>query len=535
VTKGMCGIVGLFAYHPASPAIDRDELVCIRDHMAARGPDGKSDWYSHNGRIGLGHRRLAIIDCSATGAQPMTSADGKLVITFNGEIYNYRALRGQLEAKGRVFRTQSDTEVLLHLYAEKGPAMVDDLRGMFAFSIWDCEQQRLFLARDPYGIKPLYYADDGLMFRFASSVKALIAGRQVSREADAAGVVGFYLFGSIPEPFTLYRSIRALAAGTSMMVDRHGSRELAPYANISALYLEAEFQCQHYTKRYSESEIREEFRAALADSVHHHLVSDVPVGAFLSSGVDSGALVGMMRDAGQKDIRTVTLAFEEFEGTANDESPLASLVARQYGTKHSTRWVGAAEFHTDLPKILAAMDQPSIDGINTWFVSKAANELGLKVAISGVGGDELLGGYSTFKTLPSRVGFVAGASRLPGRDAGLNRLLGAARALGFRVHAKSAGLLTYGGTYAGAYLLSRGLFLPAEINDVVRDENMVSEGLARLRPLSLIGDVLKPDPQTSFAKVATLESCFYLRNQLLRDSDWAGMAHSLEIRTPLVD
>jgi len=231
----------------------------------------------------------------------------------------------------------------------------------------------------------------------------------------------------------------------------------------------------------------------------------------------------------------VTLAFEEFEGTANDESPLAALVAHRYGTKHSTRWVGAAEFQTDLPNILAAMDQPSIDGINTWFVSKAAHELGLKVAISGVGGDELLGGYSTFKTLPSRVSFVAGTSRLPGRDAGLNRLLGAARLLGFRIHPKSAGLLTYGGTYAGAYLLSRGLFLPAEINDVVQDENMVNEGLARLRPLSFIDGALKPDPQTSFAKVATLESCFYLRNQLLRDSDWAGMAHSLEIRTPLVD
>jgi asparagine synthase (glutamine-hydrolysing) len=242
--------------------------------------------------------------------------------------------------------------------------MMDDLRGMFAFSILDCEQQRLFLACDPYCIKLLYCADDGLMFRFASGVKALIAGWQVSREADAAGVVGFYLFGSISKPFNLYRSIRALATGKSMMVDRHGSRERAPYANISALYLDAEFQSQHYTNRRSEADIREEFRAPLADSVRHHLVSDVPVGAFLSSGVDSGELVGMMRDAGQTDVRTVTLAFEEFDGTANDVSPLATLVAHRYGTRHSTRWVGAAEFQTDLPNILAARDQPSIDGIN---------------------------------------------------------------------------------------------------------------------------------------------------------------------------
>ena len=503
--------------------------------MAARGPDGKSNWYSADGRIGLGHRRLAIIDCSASGAQPMVTADGKFVITFNGEIYNYRLLRARLEAEGSVFRTQSDTEVLLHLYAAKGPAMVNDLRGMFAFSIWDCEQKRLFLARDPYGIKPLYYADDGLMFRFASSVKALLAGQQISREPDAAGIIGFYMLGSIPEPFTLYRSIRSLGAGTSMMVDCHGCREFAPYANISATYRDAELRSLDQIEALSETETRREFRSALADSVKHHLVSDVPVGAFLSSGVDSGALVGLMRDAGQNDIRTVTLAFEEFKGTTNDESSLAAVVANRYGTRHSTRWVDGAEFRSDLPNIIAAMDQPSIDGINTWFVSKAARELGLKVAISGAGGDELLGGYGTFTTLPSWLSVVAGTSRLPGRNALFQRLLEAARKLGVRVHPKATGLLTYGGTYAGAYLLSRGLFLPEEINDVVHDESMVREGLARLQPISLINAALKPNSQTAFAKVATLESCFYLRNQLLRDCDWAGMAHSLEIRTPLVD
>ena len=181
----MCGINGIFAYHYAANAIDRAELIRTRDHMAARGPDGMGEWIAEDGRVGLGHRRLAIIDLSEAGAQPMVSADGRLVVTFNGEIYNYRQLRNRLEAKGRVFRSQSDTEVLLHLYAEKGAAMVHDLRGMFAFAIWDAERRTLLLARDPYGIKPLYYADDGWTFRFASQVKALLAGGAIGPRSGA--------------------------------------------------------------------------------------------------------------------------------------------------------------------------------------------------------------------------------------------------------------------------------------------------------------------------------------------------------------
>src|ERR1700720_199282 len=184
----MCGIAGLYAYHDAANPVDMTELRSIRDHMAARGPDGRGEWLAPNGRVGLGNRRLAIIDLSDGGAQPMASANR--VITFNGEIYNYRSLRSGLEAKGYVFRTRSDTEVLLHLYAAKGEAMVADLRGMFAFAIWDADAGALFVARDPYGIKPLYYSDDGRTFRFASQVRALIAGGAILRELDAAGQGG---------------------------------------------------------------------------------------------------------------------------------------------------------------------------------------------------------------------------------------------------------------------------------------------------------------------------------------------------------
>src|SRR6266700_3774525 len=263
----MCGIAGIYAYHYAANAVDRGELRRIRDHMAARGPDGLGEWHSQDERVGLGHRRLTIIDLSERGAQPMTSADGKLVVTFNGEIYNYRQLRASLESKGYAFRTQTDTEVLLHLYAEKGEAMVNDLRGMFAFGLWDAEKSALLLARDPYGIKPLYYADDGWTLRFASQVKALLAGRKVSRSQEPAGWAGFCLFGSVPEPFTTYQEIRALPAGSSLWVDRIGTGEIKQYFSVADTYCKAEA-----TSSSINEESQHGAREALLDSVRHHLV-----------------------------------------------------------------------------------------------------------------------------------------------------------------------------------------------------------------------------------------------------------------------
>src|SRR6516165_1284580 len=415
----MCGIAGIYAYHYAANPVDRAELQRIRDHMAARGPDGFGEWYSQDERVGFGHRRLTIIDLSDRGAQPMTSADGKLVVTFNGEIYNYRQLRASLEAKGYTFRTQTDTEVLLHLYAEKGEAMVHDLRGMFAFGLWDAERNALLLARDPYGIKPLYYADDGWTLRFASQVKALLAGGKVSRDPEPAGWVGFCLFGSVPEPFTTYQEIRALPAGSTLWVDRIGTHQTKQYFSIADTYCRAEAA----SSPINDEDQQHDARDALLDSVRHHLVADVPVGAFLSSGIDSGALVGLMRDVGQQDIQTVTLAFEEFCGRNEDEAIIAKEVSAQYGTRHTTRVVTEQEFRDDLPKILDAMDQPTIDGLNTWFVSKAAHELGLKVAISGLGGDELFGGYSSFRDIPLCVRALAVPARLPGLGALSRRLL----------------------------------------------------------------------------------------------------------------
>ena len=527
----MCGINGIFAYHYAANPIDREELIRTRDHMAARGPDGSGAWFTDDARAGFGHRRLSIVDLSDSGSQPMIGDDGRFVVTFNGEIYNHQELRRALEGKGYVFRSRCDTEVLLHLFADKGEAMVHDLRGMFAFAIWDARQRSVFLARDPYGIKPLYYADDGWTFRFASQVKALLAGGRVSREKEPAGQVGFFLWGSVPEPFTTFQAIRALPAGATLRVDALGVRQIKRYHTIGGAFHRA--TASGDSNRPAAVQ-REEMTSALLDSVRHHRIADVPVGAFLSAGIDSGSLVGLMRDCGKSDIQTITIAFEEFRGGPNDEAPRAAEVAKLYGTRHTTRIVTEGEFRADLPAILAAMDQPSIDGFNTWFVAKAAREQGLKVAISGLGGDELFGGYPSFADIPRWVSWCRLPSAVPFLGPAARRLMGLTafdRALG---HPKTAGMLELGGTAAGAYLLRRGLYMPWELGALL-DEEVVRLGLRRLDPLGLLNAELQPWPVSSQVRVAILESTSYMRNQLLRDTDWASMAHGLEVRTPLVD
>ena len=533
----MCGVNGIFAYAGGAEPVHLRELRRTRDSMAMRGPDGAGEWLSSNGRMALGHRRLAIIDLSSNGAQPMASADGLHVVSFNGEIYNFEAIRDRLAAKGHRFRSRSDTEILLHLYAEKGTGFLTELRGMFAFALYDAHRGTLLLARDPYGIKPLYYADDGKTLRFASQVKALIAGGAIRGGRDPAGWAGFHVFGSVPEPFTTHEAIRCLPAGSTIEFDANGAGPVRCYRPISGIYAAARARpTPSAVDRPVDRPVDRQaaMRALLLDSVRHHVVSDVPVGAFLSAGVDSGALVGLMRDAGCGDITTVTLGFEDFKGRQEDETPLAATVARHYGTRHTTRVVTKDEFRHDLPRILDAMDQPSIDGLNSWFVAKAAHEAGLKVAISGLGGDELLGGYPSFRDIPNWMRLL----KLPAK-AGLigPRLRRAAMAIGsdrLVPSPKAYALLEHGASIAGAYLARRGLFMPWELG-LVMDPDEAAEGLQRLAPLALIAAQLEPDPGADFARIATLESSLYMRNQLLRDTDWASMAHSLEVRTPLAD
>ena len=524
----MCGIAGIFS--TSGGLVLEDELRRMSSRLAPRGPDGEGVWLDTGEQVGFVHRRLAIIDLSDRGAQPMASADGSLVVTFNGEIYNYRTLRRGLEDDGFTFQSDSDTEVLLALYQRDGREMLRHLRGMYAFAIWDARARVLFAARDPLGIKPLYYSIQNGTVRFASQVKALLAGGAISSELDPAGIVGLFCFGSVPEPHTFIAAIKALPAGHYLSVRDDGRPKLTRYFNVAEVLRDSSEQAFDV----SESDLQEYVSSSLHDSVRHHLVADVAVGAFLSSGVDSSALVGIMRDEKQLEIQTVTLTFSEFAGQQRDEGPVAGEVARTYRTQHCSRQVSPAALRAAAPSFLDAMDQPSVDGLNTYIVSRIAREAGLKVAISGLGGDELLGGYPSFRDVPRWVRTLRHLSTLPVVPELFRRSVSMVPSRLLPVSPKVAGLLQYGGTFPGAYFLKRGLFMPWELSTLL-PLDFARTGLERLALEDHVAQAMTPDPLTPFGRVAALETALYMRNQLLRDSDWASMAHGLEVRVPLVD
>jgi len=522
----MCGIAGIVNYGDGASAVDAQALARMTARMATRGPDGEAAWVSPDGRTALGHRRLAIIDLSPAGAQPMFDPSRGNAIVFNGEIYNYRELKRELEATGAAFRSDSDTEVLLHLYARDAEAMLERLRGMFAFAIWDAYRQRIFLARDPLGIKPLYYTDDGRTLRFASQVKALVASGGIPDTPSAAGMAGFFLWGHVPEPWTWLDAVKALPAGCTLTINR-GARSptMQHYFDLCAEIIAAE-QSTPPT-----CDAIEEALAAVGDSVRQHLVADVPVGAFLSAGRDSTLIATLAARQLPGPLRTVTLGFDEYRGTSSDEVPIAERVAQLVGARQDTRRVCREDFDANRERILDAMDQPSIDGVNTWFVSRAAVQAKLKVALSGLGGDELFGGYASFSQVPR----LARRLRLLAWAPSLGRAFRFAAAPFVRRFAnpKWASLAEYGGTLHGAWFLRRALFMPWELPRLM-PEPLAREGVAALAVEDELRSRIEGIRNPALAVLA-LEMGSYMRSQLLRDADWAGMAHSLEIRVPLVD
>ena len=467
--------------------------------------------------------RLAVID-PGHGHQPMTSPDGRFSLIFNGAIYNHRELRGGLASRGWDFRTHCDTEVLLATLALDGPAGLPRLRGMFAFAIWDGLEQKLFAARDPLGIKPLYYArlpEGGIVF--ASELNALLAGGRVPREIDPVSVSEYLAWFSVPAPRTIYRGIANLPAGHCLAVDADGRLKTGPWWQMPAPANPERAATNYHDFVHG-------LRHQLEDSIRAHRVADVPVGAFLSGGMDSTAIVGLMTRSGASRLKTFSLIFGE---SGYSEQASARLAAETFGTEHHEELVTGARVAADLPRILASFDQPTGDGINTWYASQTARRGGVTVALSGLGGDELFGGYPSFRDLPRLRRLLPLWLKLPARwRAGLVGRLRArpgtrARKLAdFLAHARDLHEL--------ASLQRRVLPEVTRLSLLAPETRAQAERLGPNHPMledftsELIG-------AGAFQVISAWELRTYMADVLLRDSDVFSMAHSLELRVPFVD
>src|SRR5258706_11044058 len=402
----MCGIFGVVA---KGSQASQELLVRAQGSLAHRGPDDSGTAIIDGGpaeccQIGFAHTRLSIIDLSPLGHQPMQDPSTGNWIVFNGEIYNFRDLRGELERAGAEFRSQSDTEVILAAYRVWGEDCLTRLRGMFAFGLWDAQKQRLLLVRDPMGIKPLYYYESGTNFLFASEVRTLLDSGFVPRKIDLTGVLSYLTFGSVYEPWTIVEGVQAVPPGHVLRLER-GAVSLREY--WSPLGCAIGNTGQDAPSRNGTSTARRP--SSLREAAVSHLVSDVPVGVFLSGGIDSSSLVAVMSNNGVR-ASTFSLVFDEEEF---NEAPYSREVARRFGSEHLEIPVSEQDTLTLLPEALRAMDQPTIDGINTYLVSAKTRSAVVKVALTGLGADEMFAGYSSFRLVPGIERIAALLRRLP--------------------------------------------------------------------------------------------------------------------------
>lgn len=494
----MCGIAG-------SIGEDDGRLAAVEAMVGAlshRGPDALGIRELGGGT--LGHTRLRIIDLSPAGDQPMPNENQTVWVSFNGEIYNFPELRRDLESRGHTFRSQADTEVLVHLYEERGDRLAERLRGMFAFAIWDVRRRRLVLCRDRLGIKPLYYRREGRSIRFASEARALM---YPSDTLNPRAVAAFLRLGWVPGPSTILSGIFELPPG-HILTWSEGTERIRSYWT------------PQFDTDDSSPDIVEELRQALFDSMRRHLVADVAVGLFLSSGVDSAALahLGSRIDA---DLGAYTVSFD----TGGDEASRAEAIARDLGIPHTVVPVGSAEILGSLDRIVAAMDQPTVDGVNSWVISRAVRDAGAVVALSGLGGDELFQGYGTFHHVPRLVRIGGSLSLIPASLRHLPAAVAARNSHTAHSRARRALEAIGIGGWGACYAAVRGLFSMGEIE-------RIWPGWQRIGGTD-------PAPEANGAAgrsaVCKLELSNYLPFQLLRDTDAMSMAHSIEVRVPLLD
>jgi asparagine synthase (glutamine-hydrolysing) len=508
----MCGIAGIADV--SGRPVDRTLLQAMITAQAHRGPDGEA--VVCRGAVGLGHRRLAIIDLS-TGDQPMSSDDGRVWIVFNGEIYNFRELRRELEAAGARFRTQSDTEVILRAYEADGPACVSRLRGMFAFAILDERTRRLVLARDRVGIKPLVYSWDGRRLLFASEIKAIVEDASVARDIDPDALVEYLTYHYVPAPRTIFASVRKLPPASLLVLPLDGGApEISRYWRLRFAP----------DPRIAEGEWIERLGAQLSDAVRSHMVSDVPIGAFLSGGVDSSTVVALMAEASPSPIRTFSIGFDEADF---DELRFARQVAARYGTDHYELVVKPAALDV-LPKLAWHLDEPFADSsaIPTYYVAKITREH-VTVALSGDGGDESFAGYRRYA---QAMALAARMDRSPARLARpLLRLTSRLLPIGARGQAWT-GLFGAGSLERYARLVTHER--PETLRRALSgDWASVAERVSALASFErLIATVGALDPVSTLQHI-DIET--YLPDDILAKVDRTSMAVSLESRVPLLD
>lgn len=525
----MCGICGIIGSENRTETAKR--LEDMMRAMKHRGPDGEGMFVTS--RAGIGMRRLSIIDLPG-GQQPIWNEAGTLAVVFNGEIYNFRELRRSLESETHVFRTESDTEIIVHAYEKWGSDCVRHLRGMFAFAIVETPDgkaspaRRVFLARDKMGIKPLYYGKAEGNFFFASEVRALFASGCFIRRLSASAVASYLLFGAVGEPVTLVDGICSVPPGHCGYVscDAASATSFAPqpYWNVTA--------ATKLPVSNPQQSPAAQVRSALELSVRDHLIADVPLGIFLSSGIDSTAIAAIASRQ-HPGVKTFTVAFSE---ESFSEGAAARATAESLGTDHSELLLTADEMRTRLDAALAAFDQPSADGINAYFVSWAARQAGLKVALSGLGSDELFGGYSTFAST-SRIAMLASLARCAPRK--LRKTASRfVSSVAFRRNQsdavrKATAAFLEPSALPHPYFFTRTLFPPQQAARLLRGAGLRSADSDCWQWLSnAAAEALRLDPFTS---VSWLETRSYLVNMLLRDTDTMSMCHSLEVRVPFLD
>jgi len=512
----MCGIVGVF--DPADPP-DADVIRAMSECLAHRGPD--DDGFHLEGPVGIGHTRLSIIDLE-TGSQPIYNEDGSVAVVFNGEIYNYRSLRRSLKEEGHRFETDTDTEVLAHLYEEEGPDLVERLDGMYAFAIWDAQETRLVLARDPIGIKPLVTVEADGRFGFASEIPAILAGDIPHGGLDEEGLAAFFAFGYIPAPQTAFENISKLRPGEVLVLTEGGqTRSIRGIPSVA-----------HQAPGFDTAAT--ELRTLVGDAVEARLQSDVPLGAFLSGGIDSSVVVGAMAERAERPVRTFTVGFDE---PAYDESSAARAVAAFHDTDHHEFTLTADDVREMVPEVLDRLGEPFADQslIPTFLVSRATSGE-VKVALSGDGGDELFAGYDKYRVehlsplyralpsgLRSRV-IEPVVDRLPATRS--NRL----GRVGYRAQ--------WATSRAGEPSVPDRHFelmrLPDErMGDTYEGIDPVATGREALRRqhAALLSSQSSRDPLT---RIRAVDVRYSLPNQMLSKVDLASMYNSLEVRVPLL-